>query len=65
MNEYQETHSPEAKRAAAKARQEFSDKLTPQERLARLDARLGDNAGAIRERLHLHELIHRAEKSAA
>lgn len=51
------------RRATAKERQAASDKLTPQQRLARLDSVLGPGKGAAKERAKLAaKLEPKAEK---
>jgi hypothetical protein len=48
----------ERRKTEAKTRQEEYDKLTPEERLERLDKRLGKGVGAVKERIKLYKLIH-------
>lgn len=43
------------RRKAAEARQAASDKLTPTQRIAKLDRKLGSGRGAIKERKRLLE----------
>jgi len=50
------------RREEAEARQAERDKLTSDQQLARLDALLGENQGATKERLRLHQEIARGEK---
>ena len=45
------------KQDEARIRQELHNKLTPQEKLAKLDQRLGEGVGAIKERERLNTLI--------
>jgi hypothetical protein len=52
----------ERRRQAAEERQAVRDKLSPDQQLARLDALLGENQGATKERLRLHQEIARGEK---
>lgn len=52
----------EQRRQAAEERQAVRDKLSPDQQLARLDALLGENQGATKERLRLHQEIARGEK---
>lgn len=47
------------RREAALERQEAYSKLTPQQKLKKLDAKLGSGVGAIRERAKLHKLINK------
>lgn len=47
----------EKRRVEAKARQAVTDKLTPQARLAALDAKLGVGLGAAKERQRLQDII--------
>lgn len=47
----------------AKKRQEETDKLTPGERIARLDQRLGLNVGAKKERAKLNALLKASAKA--
>lgn len=47
----------EAKRAAAEQRQAEAAKLTPEQRLARLDELFGPGLGATKERIKLHQRI--------
>jgi len=49
---------------AAKLRQEATSKLTPQERLARLDAAFGPGQGAQKERAKLAKLIQAQQEPA-
>ena len=49
--------SKKDKRKEAKARQEKYDKLTPQQRLDKLDRKLGKGVGAKKERARLLKLI--------
>ena len=50
------------RREAAEERQAVRDKLSPDQQLARLDALLGENCGATKERLRLHQEIARGDK---
>lgn len=50
-------NTKENKRVEAKARQEACDKLSPQQRLEKLDEMLGVGKGATKERLKLHAKI--------
>lgn len=47
----------EKRRTEAKARQAVTDALTPQQRLANLDAKFGPGLGATKERAKLAEII--------
>jgi len=48
-------HNKERKRTEAKARQEAYNKLSPAQKLAALDEKFGENKGAIKQRLKLHQ----------
>jgi hypothetical protein len=48
------------RREEAVARQEVYKKLSPAQKLARLDAKLGDGQGAIKERVKLQRVIEKA-----
>lgn len=50
---YQAEHGPAARRAKAETRMEATIGRTPEEQLARLDARLGYGLGAAKERARL------------
>ena len=45
------------RREEALERQEAYAKLTPHQKLKKLDAKLGPGVGAVRERARLHQLI--------
>ena len=50
----------QARQQSAAERQAISSAMTPAQRLAVLDERLGEGKGAIKERIRLHERMHRA-----
>lgn len=55
--------TPAGRRTAAEARQAESDKLSPKQRLARLDERLGAGVGAKQERARLARMAAKAKKA--
>lgn len=61
MNTANFPKNKERKRAEAKIRQETSDKLSPQQKLEKLDGLFGPGKGATKERIKLHQKIAQAE----
>lgn len=51
------SYRKELRKASAEVRQHYSNSLKPLEKLDELDRRLGENAGAVKEREKLNYLV--------